>query len=72
MIPAAPQETVGEPGSNPGLLRDSLVSARGLDHWATTFFILIIIQITEDVLMICINFFEHEIFLKYAENVENM
>jgi hypothetical protein len=26
----------GKPGSNPGLLRDSLVSASGLNHWATT------------------------------------
>jgi hypothetical protein len=32
MVPAAPQETVGEAGIEPGLLRDSLVSASGLNH----------------------------------------
>jgi hypothetical protein len=36
IIPAAPEETVGKPGSNPGLLRGSLVIASGLNHWATT------------------------------------
>jgi hypothetical protein len=36
IVPAAPQETVGKAGSNPELLRCSLVQPIPLANWATT------------------------------------